>query len=429
MVAADALGRRVHGRPGDGRPRHAGHRGGRRPGRGGGRRAGRARHLHRAPLAARGRAALESARRRTRSSPAPGRSAATPPCASTTPNARLVCSPTTRCSRRAPRPGRRAALRRPTGRRVVLRHARRRACRADQADHDAGRPFGRAAVCPSIARVAGEVLVRGLGASPGIAAGLVRVLSTPAEGGQLVAGEVLVAPMTNPDWLPTLRRAAAVVTDGGGITCHAAIVSRELGVPCVVGTHDATSRLHDGHEVTVDGARRHGDRGCDRTSRRPRCTWRSRGGRGSLVSDPVTATKLYVNLALAERAAEVAAGAGRRRRAAAGRVPDVRGARRPAPSAGAGHRRARGVPRRGWRRRCSRSRGPSQPRPVVYRTIDFRTNEFRGLEGGERVRAGGAEPDDRLPRLLPVRARARPVRPRAGAAGAGPRGDAATCIS
>jgi pyruvate,water dikinase len=59
--------------------------------------------------------------------------------------------------------------------------------------------------------------------------------------------------MTNPDWLPTLRRAAAVVTEGGGMTCHAAIVSRELGVPCVVGARAATTVLHDGQVVTVDG--------------------------------------------------------------------------------------------------------------------------------------------------------------------------------
>ena len=74
------------------------------------------------------------------------------------------------------------------------------------------------------------------------------------EGDQLLAGEILVAPMTSPDWVPTMRRAAALVTDGGGITCHAAIVSRELGVPCVVGARNATTVLRDGELVTVDGA-------------------------------------------------------------------------------------------------------------------------------------------------------------------------------
>jgi pyruvate,water dikinase len=66
-------------------------------------------------------------------------------------------------------------------------------------------------------------------------------------------GEVLVAAMTNPEWAPAVRRAGALVTDGGGLTCHGAIVARELGVPCVVGTRVATSRLSDGQVVTVAG--------------------------------------------------------------------------------------------------------------------------------------------------------------------------------
>ena len=67
-------------------------------------------------------------------------------------------------------------------------------------------------------------------------------------------GEVLVAAMTDPDWEPVMKRAAAIVTDRGGRTCHAAIVSRELGVPCIVGTEHATSRIADGDTVTVSCA-------------------------------------------------------------------------------------------------------------------------------------------------------------------------------
>ena len=81
-----------------------------------------------------------------------------------------------------------------------------------------------------------RVLARGLPAAPGTASGRVRVLRTPADGTQLLDGEVLVAPMTNPDWLPTIRRAVALVTDTGGMTCHAAIVARELGVPYCTGS-------------------------------------------------------------------------------------------------------------------------------------------------------------------------------------------------
>src|SRR5690606_18486154 len=108
---------------------------------------------------------------------------------------------------------------------------------------------------PTTAAVAPDrVLVRGLAAAPGVASGPVRVLSSPAQAGELRDGDVLVAAMTNPDWLPALSRAAAVVTDSGGITCHAAIVARELGVPCVVGARTATTQLPAGEFVTVNGA-------------------------------------------------------------------------------------------------------------------------------------------------------------------------------
>jgi pyruvate,water dikinase len=102
---------------------------------------------------------------------------------------------------------------------------------------------------------AGDTLVRGLAAAPGRATGRVRILMSPEHSRRVEPGDVLVAPMTNPEWAPAVRRAAAVVTDGGGLTCHGAIVARELGVPCVVATRVATSRLSDGQLVTVDGHR------------------------------------------------------------------------------------------------------------------------------------------------------------------------------
>jgi pyruvate,water dikinase len=100
----------------------------------------------------------------------------------------------------------------------------------------------------------GDVLVAGKNVGNKVAAGRVRVIHSAAELDQFRDGEVLVAPMTDPDWEPVLRRAAAVVTDHGGWTCHAAIVSRELGIPCVVGTGDATVQLETGQEVTVSCA-------------------------------------------------------------------------------------------------------------------------------------------------------------------------------
>ena len=234
-----------------------------------------------------------------------------------------------------------------------------------------------------------DTLVTGLGASPGIASGAVRVLTFPAEGAQLVTGEVLVAPMTNPDWLPTLRRAAAVVTDSGGTTCHAAIASRELGVPCIVGVHDATTRLHTGDVVTVDGGRGIVTAGVVARV----APLAASVGATMTVTEPVTATKLYVNLALAERADEIAAmnvdGVGLLR--AEFLVTEALGGRHPRQVLATGGREE-------FLSRMATSllkiTTPFMPRPVVYRTIDFRTNEFRGLEGGEEY-----EPQERNPMI------------------------------
>ncbi|HLE97843.1 MAG TPA: PEP/pyruvate-binding domain-containing protein, partial [Candidatus Thermoplasmatota archaeon] len=99
----------------------------------------------------------------------------------------------------------------------------------------------------------GTVLVTGLGASPGIASGKVAVLAGAEELDKCKQGDVLVTQMTTPDMVPAMRRAVAIVTDEGGMTCHAAIVARELGVPCVVGTKQATRTLRDGLVVTIDG--------------------------------------------------------------------------------------------------------------------------------------------------------------------------------
>ena len=104
---------------------------------------------------------------------------------------------------------------------------------------------------PAVTGGDGEVLVRGLGAAPGLAGGPARVV-TARDHAELADGDVLVAHMTTPDWVPLMRRASAIVTDSGGMTCHAAIVSRELGIPCVVGTGNATRVLRDGEIVTVD---------------------------------------------------------------------------------------------------------------------------------------------------------------------------------
>ena len=100
----------------------------------------------------------------------------------------------------------------------------------------------------------GAVLVNGRAVGEAVAAGAVRIIRSEADLKAFRPGEVLVAESTSPDWEPVMKRACAVVTDRGGRTCHAAIVARELGVPAVVGTGDATARLSDGQRVTVSCA-------------------------------------------------------------------------------------------------------------------------------------------------------------------------------
>ncbi len=100
-----------------------------------------------------------------------------------------------------------------------------------------------------------KTLIRGLSASPGIARGKIKIINDIDELARIKEGDILVTAMTNPDMVPAMRRAEAVVTDEGGRTCHAAIVSRELGIPCIVGVGDATKELNEGDNVTVDATR------------------------------------------------------------------------------------------------------------------------------------------------------------------------------
>jgi pyruvate,water dikinase len=237
---------------------------------------------------------------------------------------------------------------------------------------------------------AGSVLASGLGAAPGVAAGPVRILRSPAEGARLVAGEVLVAPMTTPDWVPTMRRAAALVTDGGGVTCHAAIVGRELRLPTVVATRTASSVLRDGQIVTVDGTA-----GEVREGRPPGAGDHGgpmpAAGTTVVATGEPTATLLYVNLAIAEHAEEVAAlpvdGVGLLR--AEFMITDALGGEHPKHLLATGRREEFVARMSDQVLRVTRA---FAPRPVVYRAVDFRTNEFRGLTGGEEFEPVEANP-------------------------------------
>ena len=100
-----------------------------------------------------------------------------------------------------------------------------------------------------------EKILEGMGASPGVGKGKVKIVYDMDHLDKVETGDVLVTRMTTPDFVPAMRKAIAIVTDEGGLTSHAAIVSREMGIPCVVGTTSATKDLQDGMIVTVDGER------------------------------------------------------------------------------------------------------------------------------------------------------------------------------
>lgn len=239
-----------------------------------------------------------------------------------------------------------------------------------------------------------QLLLRGLGASPGVATGPARILRKASDGQRLQQGDVLVAAMTSPDWVPVMRRAAAIVTDAGGMTSHAAIVSRELGIPCIVGAHNATTALTEGAIVTVDAtvgtvtAGRTGAAAVARTS--------AAGKAAPVVATPGgalfnTATRLYVNLAEPDLADEVA-----------GRDVDGVGLLRAEflllSALANTHPQQMLEERRGEQFVARMAEGIGRiarafhPRPVIYRAMDFRSNEFRGLAGGDRHEPNEANP-------------------------------------
>lgn len=100
-----------------------------------------------------------------------------------------------------------------------------------------------------------KIILKGVPASPGIAKGKVRVILNPKECKKMKKGEILVTEMTNPLFVPAIKKAKAIVTDIGGLLCHAAIVSRELKIPCIVNTKKATQKLKDNQKIIVNATK------------------------------------------------------------------------------------------------------------------------------------------------------------------------------
>lgn len=217
------------------------------------------------------------------------------------------------------------------------------------------------------------VLLTGSPASPGMASGPVKVMEDATQIYKIIAGDIMVAKMTTPDYVPAMKRAVAIVTDQGGRTSHAAIISRELSIPCIVGAPNATSVLKDGQIITVDGST-------------------GKIYDGNLIKDikvapsakPTkifkTKTNVYVNIAQPDLAETVAA-----------RNVDGVGLLRAEFIMGQIGEHPLHI--------LSEKRGDEfvdklyngintiakafYPRPVVYRTSDFKTNEYRNLKGGQ----------------------------------------------
>ena len=242
-----------------------------------------------------------------------------------------------------------------------------------------------------IATPSGKPLVHGLGASPGQASGAVRVLQATTEGSAMQHGEVLVTHMTSPDWVPIMRRAAAIVTDAGGMTSHAAIVARELGVPCIVGAHDATRVLATGTIVTVDGGGGTVSEGATAPQSSDQHTRADSPKAAETSPVAITATKIYVNLAEPDRAAEIAArdvdGVGLLR----AEFMMVEALEHMHPRAFLEKRSADEFVERMTKNLRTFARA-FHPRPVIYRAMDFRSNEFKNLQGGAEFEPNEANP-------------------------------------
>ncbi len=148
-----------------------------------------------------------------------------------------------------------------------------------------------------------DVLIDGLGASPGTVSGAVRIVDKLDELDKVRDGDVIVTEMTTPDMVPAMKRASGIVTDEGGMTSHAAIISRELGVPAVVGTQSATTRLDDEQVITLDGKRGTVTSGASTTSSEPETT----PAPTPSPAKPMTATEVKVNVSIPDAAERAAA--------------------------------------------------------------------------------------------------------------------------
>ncbi len=243
-----------------------------------------------------------------------------------------------------------------------------------------------------------KVVIKGIAAGKrGFGIGIAKVVSNPQEAAKVMKkGDILVTDMTNPDYVPFMKLAGAIVTDKGGVTCHAAIVSRELGIPCVVGTEKATQVMVTGKEYTVDSKSGVVYEGAvatltaQLTSATGVPSAQMAAGGGAFQTVPTTATKIYMNLGVPEKIEDYkdlpfeGIGLMRMEFILASYIGT-----HPLEYVETGKSQtfvdklADGI---------STVARAIQPRPVVVRFSDFKTNEYRELKGGDKYEIVEANP-------------------------------------
>jgi len=237
-----------------------------------------------------------------------------------------------------------------------------------------------------------KVVTKGIAAGKrGIGAGVAKVVFTPEDASKVMKkGDILVTTMTNPDYVPYMRMAGAIVTDKGGVTCHAAIVSRELGIPCIVGAENATKVMNTGEEYTVDSRSGVVYEGILPMAEKSVTPTAVAPGATMLSSAPVTATKIYLNLGVPEKIQDYkhlpfdGIGLMRIEFILASYIGE-----HPLYLLETGqadtfvNKLAEGI--------ATVARA-IQPKPVVVRFSDFKTNEYRELKGGEKYEIVEANP-------------------------------------
>lgn len=221
-----------------------------------------------------------------------------------------------------------------------------------------------------------DVLLSGAPASPGIGVGHANIIMSPKEISKINKGDILVAPQTNPDYVPAMKKAAAIVTEKGGRTSHAAIVSRELGIPAVVGAEGATKKIKDNMVVSVNGTTGDIFKGSIVTKAQLEKLEAKKHAEEKKIK---TITKVYTNLAEPEIANETA-------------KLDVDGVgllRAEFMIAEIGTHPREFIKQKQQKLFVNKlTHGIEKfakafaPRPIVYRATDFKTNEYRHLKGG-----------------------------------------------